>query len=53
MSVVHAIATGSGTHINPDPVDTGDEDPQREADSSNPCVPKVRSTCKCIATSTL
>ena len=53
MSVVHSIEPGSVAHINPDPVDTGDKDPQREADSSDPYVPKVRNTCTCIVTSTL
>ena len=53
MSVVHSIETGSEAHVNPDPVGNGDKDPQREADSSDPCVPKVRNTCKCIVTSTL
>jgi hypothetical protein len=53
MSVFHSIETDSGTHVNPDPVDNGDKDPQREADSSDPCVPKVRNTRKCVVTSSL
>jgi len=44
MSVVHNIETGSGTQIKPHPVVTGDKDPQREADFSGPCVPKVKNT---------
>jgi len=53
MSVVHSIETDSGAHVNPDPLGNGDKNPQREADSSDPCFPKVRNTCKCMVTSTL
>jgi len=53
MSVVHSIDTGSGTHVNPDPLDSGDKNPQSEADSSYPCIPKVRNTFKCVVTSSL